>query len=396
MRILMVLENVFPQDERVEKEIASLMEAGHEIRIATYSFENVGFSEVYRGYTIYRRKISPLMYKLSAAILVLPFYFSYWRKYLKTIYKEWRFDAIHIHDLPLAKLGAEFKSRHGVRFVADQHEYYSDWIVQTAHYNRGIGKWVKALSRWKDYERRTLTAADLVCTVEAPLKELYIKERGIDPDRLVIVPNTPLKSIYGVKPRKIQKEHFNLFYCGGLDVLRGLDTVIRALPLLKEQIPEIRLILTGKRNKLFDPAELAGKLGLRDLVQFHDWVDYRELPHEIDLGDICFFTPPVNREEIHNTIATKIYQYMARGKPVIVGSARYMKAFVERHQIGLSVDEKRPDEFADAVMKIYSDQTLREQFSSQARKTITSFYWENTVRGMVNFYSQLESTITPS
>lgn len=394
MRILMVLENIFPQDERVEKEIASLMEEGHEIRIATYSFDPAAFSEVYQGYTIYRRRISPLMYKLSAAILVLPFYFMFWRRYLKTIFNEWRFDALHIHDLPLAKLGAEFKARHGILFVADQHEYYSDWIVQTAHYNRGIGKWVKALSRWQDYERRTLSTADLVCTVEAPLRDLYIRERGIDSDRLVIVPNTPQKSIYGVKPRQIRKQHFNLFYCGGLDVLRGLDTAIRALPLLKKEIPEIRLILTGKRNKLFDPAELAGKLGVRELVQFHDWVDYRELPHEIDLGDICFFTPPVNREEIHNTIATKIYQYMARGKPVIVGSARYMKEFVERHQIGLSIDEKRPSAFAEAVMKIYSDQRLRDQFSSRAIQTIDSYYWENTIQGMIKFYSKLESTIS--
>ena len=51
----MVLENIFPQDERVEKEIASLMEEGHEIRIATYSFDPAAFSEVYQGYTIYRR-----------------------------------------------------------------------------------------------------------------------------------------------------------------------------------------------------------------------------------------------------------------------------------------------------------------------------------------------------
>lgn len=395
MKILMVLENIFPQDERVEKEIASLLEQGHEIRIATYSFKQTDYQQVYGGYTIYRRKISRIIYKFGAAVLVLPFYFGFWRNYLRKIYKEWRFEAIHIHDLPLARLGSEYKSKHGILFVADQHEYYSNWIVQSAHYNKGIGKLVKALSKWERYEQKHLRQADLVCTVEEPLRELYIHERGIAPNRVIVVPNTPLKSIYGVAPRKHIDKHFNLFYCGGLDILRGLDTAIKALPMLKEKIPEIRLILTGRRNKHFDPGKLASELGVEELVKFHNWVDYRELPHEIDLGDICFFTPPVNREEIHNTIATKIYQYMARGKPVIVGSARYMKAFVERHQIGLSVDEQRPDEFADAVLKIYSDPDLREQFSSQARKTIASYYWENTVRGMLNFYSQLEGTITP-
>lgn len=382
----MVLESVFPQDERVEKEIASLTEEGHEVRIATYSFNPAPFEEMCQNYVIYRRRISGLMYKLGAAILVLPFYFGFWRRYLADIYRIWRFDVLHIHDLPLAGLGSEYKKKRGILFVADQHELYSSWIVKTAHYNSLPGRVIRSLSNWKAYEKKHLREADLVCTVEEPLRKIYIRECGLDPARVIVIPNTPLKRIYDVEPKDVSHDHFNLFYCGGLDRLRGLDPAMRALPLLRDRIPEIRLVLTGRRNKYYDPRQRAAALGVEDLLELRGWVDYRELPHEIDLGDVCFFIPPADREEIHNTIATKIYQYMARGKPVLVGSARYMKEFVEKHGIGIAVDETSPREFADAVMRIYSDAGLRNKFSENSKKTIRDFYWEKTVMKLLDFY----------
>lgn len=384
---MMVLESVFPQDERVEKEIASLLGAGHEVRIAVYSFENPPFEEVYHGYTIYRTHISGLMYKLGAAILVLPFYFNFWRRYLNRIYKVWKFDAVHVHDLPLARLGHEFKKKQGVRYVADQHEFYSSWIVKTAHYNTLFGKVIRRLSNWDSYERRYLGMADLVCTVEEPLRAIYLEHHSLVPERVIVIPNTPMKSIYKVTPKSQSDDHFNLYYHGGLDILRGLNTAIGALPLIRKKIPEIRLVLVGKTNKHYDPRQRAAELEVEDHLEIRPWVDYRELPHEIDRGNICFFTPPANREEIHNTIATKIYQYMARGKPVIVGTARYMKKFVEKFEIGLAIDERNPDEFADAVLRIYSDSDLREKFSANARKHMEQYYWENTVLQLVNFYA---------
>lgn len=388
MRILMVLENAFPQDERVEKEIASLLGVGHEVRIATYAFEKSPFEETYQGYTIYRKHISGLMYKLGAAILVLPFYFIFWKTYVMRIYREWSFDAIHIHDLPLARLGVELKQKRGVQFIADQHELYSSWIVKTAHYNTLTGKLVRMMSNWNKYERNCLLEADLVCTVEEPLRSIYIEKHGIESGKVIVIPNTPLRTIYQVEAKQEPSEYFKLFYCGGMDILRGLDTVICALPLLRQQIPEIRLVLVGRKSKHFDPQQLADSMGVGDLIEFRDWVDYRLLPHEIDRGDICFFTPPADREEIHNTIATKIYQYMARGKPVIVGSARYMKEFVEHHEIGLAVDEKQAEAFSDAVLRMYRDPELYKRFSHNALEKTEQFFWEETIKKLVDYYEK--------
>jgi len=387
----MLLEHEFPQDERVEKEIQSLLDEGHELRIATYTFKNAPKKEDYKGYVIYRKSIGRLMYKFSAAILVFPFYFAFWRSFVRMIYAQWNFEAIHIHDLPLARLGSEMQRDKGICFVADQHEYYSNWIVKTAHYNTLPGKVISLLSNWKAYEIKHLNRADLVCTVEEPLRQVYIRDRKLDPDRIIVIPNTPLSSIYLGKESKPDPGHFTLYYHGGLDRLRGIDVALKALPLLKDEIPGLRLVLVGKVNKHNDLIKQAEVLGVQDLVQLKGWIDYRDLPREIDQADLCFFTPPANRDELNNTIATKIYQYMGRSKPMLVGSARYMKQFVEDLGIGLAIDESDPADFARAVMQIYRDKVLREEMQAKAREKRSSYFWEHTVRPMLDFYARASS-----
>lgn len=392
MKILMIIDKVFPEDERVEKEIISLLSAGHEVRVASYTFAKTDFRDDSLDYINYRRKIGKLMYKFGAVVLVLPFYFNYWRKYVRDIYNEWKFEAIHIHDLPLAQIGVELKRNIGILFIADQHELYSSWIVKNAHYNTHIGKLVGMFSNWEAYEKKCLSEADLVCTVEKPLRDIYLKKYDLEPGKVIVVPNTPLSSTYKSESRGVSSHHFTLFYCGGIDVLRGLDNVVRALPLLKENIPEIRLLLVGRKSRHYEPEQLADQLGVGELLEFREWVDFQELHHEIDQGDICFFTPPVDREEINNTIATKIYQYIARGKPVIVGSARYMKAFVEEHKIGVVIDEESPSSIAEAVLQMYLNPDIVREFSENALKTANDFYWEVTINDLLEYYKMPSPT----
>ena len=172
----MVLAGEFPPDERVEKEIESLQKAGFTVAIAAYTMQNKPAVELYHDYIIYRKNISRLLYKSSAAALILPFYFNFWYRFLDSILKKEQFHFIHIHDLPLSKTGYQLARKHNLKLICDQHEYYSNWIVRTRHYNTGMGKIIRTFSNWTQYERKYLQKADLVITVADSLKEIYINQ----------------------------------------------------------------------------------------------------------------------------------------------------------------------------------------------------------------------------
>ncbi|UCH15027.1 MAG: glycosyltransferase [Bacteroidales bacterium] len=389
MNILMVLEKEFPPDERVEKEAYSLALAGNKVIIACYTFMDKPLTEDFDYFKVIRKPVSRLIYKSSIAILLIPFYFRFWEKYLDRIIKDEKIDILHVHDLPLSKTGYKLCKKYGLKLVCDQHEYYSNWIIYTAHYNTLVGKIIKHLSNWKKYEKKYLKRADLVITIEEPLRLAYIEKVKVNPDKIIIVPNTPLKRIFNTDniKKEIQENYKNdyvLFYAGGIDILRGIDMVIDALPLIKEKIPNIKFVLAGKIQKGFNLSDYAKKRNVDELVSLIGWIDTDDLPSYMLAGKVCVFTPPVNRDEINKTIVTKIYQYASVGRPILVSRAQLMKEFVENNELGFSVSNCR--EFADKVIYLHNNPLVYDKISNNCLRISKKYHWELTSNQLIKFY----------
>ncbi|HJN05810.1 MAG TPA: glycosyltransferase, partial [Bacteroidales bacterium] len=148
MKILMVLDHEFPPDPRVENEINSLTKAGHEIILACYTLQNRPTCEKSGSTNIYRKPISKFIYKSSVGILKFPFYFNFWKSFLDSLSETLEFDAIHIHDLPLAKIGYEFAKKHNIPFVLDLHENWPSLLETSEHANTFLGKILSTNKQW--------------------------------------------------------------------------------------------------------------------------------------------------------------------------------------------------------------------------------------------------------
>jgi glycosyltransferase involved in cell wall biosynthesis len=157
---------------------------------------------------------------------------------------------------------------------------------------------------------------------------------------------------------------------------------IHALPALREEIPNIKLVLGGKIIRPYDPFEAARQVNCDDLIEFVGWIDENELPSYIRASKVCFFTPDANRTEINNTIATKIYQYAIMGCPQIVSEAKMMREFVVNNGFGYSVATSK--DFAEKVISICKKGSSSLSFNMEAIE-----YWEKTVPPMLDYYTSL-------
>lgn len=396
MNILMILDGEFPPDERVEKEAVSLIGAGNNVSILCLNYGNYADSETYKGISVKRLKINKTFRnKIMATYLVVPFYRMFWKKAIKEFLANNKVDVIHIHDLPLSDLAISLRKKHKFRVVCDQHEFYSNWIVRTAHYNTFTGKIVKALSRWDVYEKKNLSAADLVITVEEPLKSLYVSKVGIEGNKIVVLPNTPNASVFNTSNTDAlitekYRNSFVIFYAGTIDILRGLNTVIEALPILREHIPNLKFLFAGRfRGKYYNPVEYIEKIGVSDMADFLGWVPLEKLPCYISASHICLHVPPATSMEVNNSIATKIYQYVLMNKPIIVGQARMMKEFVEGNRVGVAINESDPGDLAEKIRLLHSNPSLREEFSANAALIAGRYSWEETSKPFLESYKNL-------
>jgi glycosyltransferase involved in cell wall biosynthesis len=397
MNILMILDGEFPPDERVEKEALSLISAGNRLFIICLNYGKQKDSENYRGIEIIRIRINKsLRNKMQALYLIFPLYSILWTKKIESVIRERSIDVIHIHDLPLSDIGIRLRKKYSIRVVCDQHEFYSNWIVRTAHYNTFAGKLISFFSNWEKYERSYLSKADLVITVESPLRDLYINTRNVDNKKIIILPNTPLKSLFNYENADkaivdSYRNYFVLLYAGHIDILRGINTIIEALPIIRNTIPNFKFVLAGKFNKrYYDPMEYSRKLGVDDLIEYHEWIPLNLLPSYIAASRICIHVPPAITREVNNTIASKIYQNIVMNKPTIVGQAEMMKNFIEKNNIGVSIKESDPADLAEKLKLLYSDHELLRLLEENTKLIAEKYYWEVTSEPFLKHYKTFQ------
>lgn len=390
----MILESEFSFDERVEKEIRVLQNSGFSVAVAAYSFGTFPEVEERNGYLIYRKKISIGKYKSSAASLILPFYFTFWYKFLSKLIDDYGFDVIHVHDLPLSKVAWKLSKKYGLKLVCDQHEFYSNWIIRTRHYNTMPGKIIKMLSQWQKYEKKFLRKADLVVTVSDSLKDIYINKIGVASEKVITLPNTPSSGSFtpGLVEDEIldrYKNRFVLFYAGGLDHLRGIDFIMETVACLKKDIPEILFLIAGKENKAFQISPRIRKWNIDANSEFLGWISLKQLSSYIAASNVCLFVPPTDNLEINNTVATKIYQYAFMGKPIIVSQANMMKEFVENNGIGYAVRFGDVEDFSTKVKEIYHHPDVADAVKSKAAEIAAKYNWENTSEEFIAYYRHM-------
>lgn len=386
----MLLNGEFPPDDRVRKEAVSLIDEGFEVHILCFNFGSHNSPESIEGIFVHRIQINKRLWdKLFGAYLMFPLLSFIVKKRLTKLIENYAIKYLHIHDLPLSGLGVKMKKKYGLKLICDQHEYFSNWIVNTASYNKFPGIIIKHFSNWKSYEKRNLKKADLVITVEEPLRECYINEYKLDPKKIILVPNTPLRTTFSLIniDKKISgkfRDHFVLLYIGGIDILRGIDTILESVNLLKEKIPNILFLIAGKVQKGYNLKEKIKELGIEKQVRFMGWVDIEKIPSYINASDICLFTPLTHWDEINKTIATKIYQYLSIGKPVIVSSAKYMKDFIENNQLGFAINDSA--DLSAKITKLHDDKELYNTYSKNASKIIKNYYWDETIKTLIYTY----------
>ncbi|MDP4184909.1 MAG: glycosyltransferase family 4 protein [Bacteroidota bacterium] len=386
MKILMVLDHEFPADVRVEKEIKTLVAAGHKVELACFTRQGRNGYEEKDGYVIHRKPISTFTYKSSVGCLKFPFYFNFWREYLTSLLANGVYDALHIHDLPLAQVGAEMKKKFGIRFVLDLHENWPALLQVSAHTNTTLGKLLSSDSQWRAYERNYVSKADRVVVVADEMKQRLVST-GIE-NSFYVVPNTLGKETYAGLTTTTDSHFITLFYAGGLNFHRGVHVVIEAISKLT-QYPNIRFRIVGSGKYEEALKAMARNLKVEGKVEFMGWKSQTEVYEILNQSNIALI-PHLRNEHTDNTSPNKLFQYMLAGKPVLSSDCRYIKNILDETGAGICYEDTNPEDFASKLKPLLDSPDLRVSMGQKGVAAIRDKYnWENTSRELLRLYKEL-------
>jgi glycosyltransferase involved in cell wall biosynthesis len=209
------------------------------------------------------------------------------------------------------------------------------------------------------YEKWLVKEADAVASVSPRLVELR-REQGAR--RTLLVPNGVNMRLFERTVREgteggpsPEEPPTTLFYMGNLGRLWGVDIAIDAMPLIRQQVSDVRLLITGYGLEEAQLHEQVHRLGLDDVVRFLGNLTYQDLLARLRTASVGL--APYRRDTFSQYSAPqKIVEYMAAGLPVVATRQGYAEYILEQSLAGEAV-EPTPQALAAGVARLLRDPT---------------------------------------
>jgi glycosyltransferase involved in cell wall biosynthesis len=175
-------------------------------------------------------------------------------------------------------------------------------------------------------EKWSLGFADLVITVNVACKRIF-SDRSCRSEKVGVVMNSPDEEIFPYREARSyssaerdQHRPFVVMYHGSLVERNGLDLAVEALASVCKSFPNVELKICGRSSPYLEQVmERARAMGVAGSIRYLGPKRLEELVGEIETCDIGVIPNQRNAFTDINT-PTRIFEYLALGKPVIAPS----------------------------------------------------------------------------
>lgn len=396
-KILMLLDNEFTGDMRVENEVFSLVKAGKDVTVLCLNHGTKESSENYCGAKIKRISISLFRKNKMKAFMNTPLglWESFWWKHIKEESANQNFDFIHAHDLYMVPIALQAKKNlpNNPKIVADLHENFSEAVKHYKHFTTFPGNFIKLFQKWEAKEKTWLKSVDLTITVIEEAIKRY-RDLGVPESKICVIPNyinvdhfSKLKTDKKIIDRF--KDKFVISYVGGFDNHRGLQCLLKGFKIAYDKTDgNIHLMLVGNGIIFDELNKLASSLGVTSSISFEGWQPPEKLASFIGASDVCTI-PHKKTAHTDNTIPHKLFHYMYFNKPVISTNCIPLERIINETETGLIYESENEEDLAKKIVELYSNEDIRKKFGENGANAIeTKYNWNESVKPLVQFYAQ--------
>jgi glycosyltransferase involved in cell wall biosynthesis len=369
---LTYLRNVIPQlARRTDSQATVLLNA--ELRSEFAESPNISFAEaspsrgVVGRFVFEQTKLRDLLRRSGAQVLVSTGNFA-------------------LRDSPVPQILLSGYSL----YVSD--DFYRD-VRKRRDYILWIDTWIKG---W--FARRSVHWADVTVAPSKAFAEDLSKwtgenvlsvHHGFDRN-LFTSDSTPLPD-FMQNQLKESADALKLLFVSHYNYYRNFETLIRALPILRDRLPgkKIRLLLTCHLSSSKNPgsyraetaAALMSTLGVRDNVVELGTVPYRSLHH---LHRAChIYVSPAYTE----TFAHPLVEAMSSGLPVVASDLPVHREICG--DAGIYFPRFSPDALAERVLQIQESPELAEKLSRNGLRRACDFSWSEHVERLLVLAQEL-------
>ena len=235
-------------------------------------------------------------------------------------------------------------------------------------------------SMFKLLFKKTIENADVVIVPDSEVKKEL--SRHIDKNKIELISYGVDLSIYSEYRGTADENNYDLVFAGSAIERKGVKYLLEAIPLIKDQFPEIKLHLLTNGYKIEEYKKLSKDLGITENVVFHGRLEknkYLELLSNCRL--LCLPT-------LSEGYSWTVLDALCLGVPVVTTTECRCNDLFENGDIGLRVKPGNSDALADAILKLFNDFELCKKFSENGFKKREEFNYGRTIPKYVELYER--------
>ncbi len=219
--------------------------------------------------------------------------------------------------------------------------------------------------------------ADCIAVVTPAFKDYLIQNWGVPAEKIAIVENGVETDLFAPASPSITQplrrelgleSKFVVSYIGTMGNAHGLGTLLEAASQLRQQLPEVQFLLVGEGAEKKQIQSSARSLGLTN-VHFLDQQPRERIPALISASDTCLVL--LKKTDVFKTvIPTKMLEFMACERPLIVGVEGQAHEIMEAAHAGIAIEPENSQALAAAINHLVNNPEARQMMGKQGRDYI--------------------------
>lgn len=252
-----------------------------------------------------------------------------------------------------------------------------------------------------DGESRVMAIADCIVAAtpaeSAQLNWLY----GADMSKVTVIPpGVDLQRFHPIDTQEAKRQvgipcgDKNIMFAGRIEPLKGVDTLIQAMALIRQRYPAVMentcvAIIGGDPWSDSPDAEMARlqamqrKLGTEDIVVFLGAKDQDILPYYYAAAEM------VVMPSHYESFGMVALEAMAMGRPVIASEVGGLAFLIRDGVNGYHVPTRDPEALAERIYELLTNDQCRREMGLAARENAERFDWTIIAGRILATYNDL-------
>lgn len=230
-------------------------------------------------------------------------------------------------------------------------------------------------------EKSAIRKVDRLIAVSPAIKSI-VEKKGANPSKISVIPNGINIHEYESVKKVENLNHPSLFFIGRLVKQKGVDILIKSLPIVLESVENIHLYIAGSGPQYKKLNSLVDKLNLRSNITFLGYIKGEEKISYYESIDICVI--PSSFE----SFSFVTLEAMASGKPVVASNVGGIPYLVDDGETGFLFESGNYQELAKKIIRLLESEELCDKMGKLAKKKAEIFSWSYVTDETVKLYEK--------